>query len=81
MKGYEAIAWQGLFAPAGILRPIVERIAAEVRRIWGLPDVVASLTKLGADPVVSTPDEFMAFARAERVKWAEVVKAAGVKID
>jgi tripartite-type tricarboxylate transporter receptor subunit TctC len=59
----------------------MDRIAAEVRRIWSLPEVVAALTKLGAEPVVSTPDDFTAFTRAERVKWAEVVKAAGVKID
>src|SRR5262245_1990367 len=81
VQGYEAIAWQGLFAPAGTPRPVVDRIAGEVRRIWSLPEVVAALTKLGAEPVVSTPDEFMAFTRAERVKWAEVVKAAGVQID
>jgi len=81
VKGYEAIAWQGLFAPAGTPRPVVDRIAGEVRRIWTLPEVVAALTKLGAEPVVSTPDEFASFARAERVKWAEVVKAAGVQID
>jgi tripartite-type tricarboxylate transporter receptor subunit TctC len=81
VTGYEAVAWQGLFAPAGTPRPVVDRIAGEVRRIWALPEVVAALTKLGAEPVVSTPDEFAAFARAERVKWAEVVKAAGVQID
>jgi len=81
VQGYEAVAWQGLFAPAGTPRPVVDRIAAEVRRIWALPEVVAALTKLGAEPVVSTPDEFAAFARAERAKWAEVVKAAGVQID
>ena len=78
VTGYEAIAWQGLFAPAGTPRPVVDRIAAEVQRIWALPEVVAALTKLGAEPVVSKPDEFTAFCRAERVKWAEVVKAAGV---
>jgi len=37
--------------------------------------------KAGLLPSQITPDEFTAFARAERVKWAEVVKAAGVKID
>jgi tripartite-type tricarboxylate transporter receptor subunit TctC len=81
VNGYEAVAWQGLFAPAGTPRPVVDRIAGEVRRIWALPEVMAALTKLGAEPVVSSPDEFTAFARAERVKWAEVVKAAGVQID
>jgi tripartite-type tricarboxylate transporter receptor subunit TctC len=59
----------------------VDKIAVEVKRIWALPEVMASLKTLGADPVASTPDEFTAFARAERAKWAEVVKAAGVKID
>jgi tripartite-type tricarboxylate transporter receptor subunit TctC len=81
VKGYEAIAWQGLFTTTGTPRPIVNKIAVEVQRIWALPEVVASLKKLGADPAISTPDEFTAFARAERLKWAEVVKASGVKID
>jgi tripartite-type tricarboxylate transporter receptor subunit TctC len=81
VKGFEATAWQGLFAPAGTPRAIVDAIALEVKRIWALPDVIASLKAQGADPVTSTPDEFMAHTKAERVKWAEVVKAAGVKID
>ncbi len=81
VPGYEAVAWQGLFAPAGTPRPVVDKIAAEVKRIWGLPEVMTSLKGLGAEPVTSGPDDFSAFARAERVKWGEVVKAAGVKVD
>jgi tripartite-type tricarboxylate transporter receptor subunit TctC len=81
VKGYEAVAWQGLFAPSGTPRPIVDKIAAEAKRVWALPEVVTSLKNLGAEPVVSTPDEFTKFTRAERVKWGEVVKASGVKID
>lgn len=81
-KGYEAVAWQGLFAPAGTPKPVVEKIAAEAKRIWQLPDVVKALENVGADSALSdSPDAFTAFARAERVKWAEVVKAAGVKIQ
>jgi len=82
IKGFEATAWQGLFAPAGTPKPIVEAIAAEAKRVWNLPEVKAVLTKAGADSALSaTPDAFTAFARAERAKWAQVVKAAGVKID
>lgn len=82
IKGFEATAWQGLFAPAGTPKPIVEAAAAEAKRIWNLPEVKSALTKVGADSALSeSPDAFTAFARAERVKWAEVVKAAGVKID
>jgi tripartite-type tricarboxylate transporter receptor subunit TctC len=82
IKGFEATAWQGLFAPAGTPKPIVEAAAAEAKRIWNLPEVKSALTKVGADSTLSaSPDAFTAFTRAERVKWAEVVKAAGVKID
>ena len=81
LKGYEATAWQGVFAPAATPRPLVEQMSAEVRRIWGLPDVVKALQNVGAEPAVSTPDEFAEYARAERVRWGEVVKASGVKIE
>jgi tripartite-type tricarboxylate transporter receptor subunit TctC len=81
VKGFEAVAWQGLFTTAGTPRPIVDRIAAEVKRAWELPEVVAALKAQGAEPVTSSPEEFAAFARAERVKWGEVVRDAGVSID
>jgi tripartite-type tricarboxylate transporter receptor subunit TctC len=81
LPGYEATAWQGLFAPAGTPRPIVEAIAAEVGRIWKLPDVSKALQAVGAEPVTTTPDEFTQYTQSERAKWGEVVKAAGVKID
>ena len=82
VKGYEATAWQGLFAPAGVPKPIVEKIAAEAKRIWNLPAVKKNLEDVGADSALSdSPEAFVAFTRAERVKWAEVVKAAGVKIE
>jgi len=81
LKGYEATAWQGLFAPAATPRPIVDKIAAEVKRIWSLPEVVAALKNVGAEPAPSTPDEFTAYTKSERAKWGEVVKAAGVHID
>ena len=81
LKGYEATAWQGLFAPAGIPRPILDKIAAEVKQVWQLPEVVAALKNVGAEPVTSSPDEFTAYIAAERVRWGDVVKASGVKID
>jgi tripartite-type tricarboxylate transporter receptor subunit TctC len=82
VKGFESVAWQGLFSPAGVPKPIVEKIAAEARRVWSLPDVKKALMDVGADSALSeSPDAFVAFTRAERAKWAEVVKAAGVKIE
>ena len=81
LAGYEATAWQGLFAPAGTPRPIVEAIAAEVKRVWELPEVITALKNVGAEPAPSTPDEFASYTAAERDRWGEVVKASGVKID
>jgi tripartite-type tricarboxylate transporter receptor subunit TctC len=81
LAGYEATAWQGLFAPAGTPRTIVDKIAGEVRRIWTLPEVIAALTNVGAEPAPSTPDEFSAYIAEERPRWGEVVRASGIKIE
>jgi tripartite-type tricarboxylate transporter receptor subunit TctC len=81
VKGYEATGWQGLFAPAGTPRPIVDKVAAEVKRIFESPEVIASLKKLGGEPAPMNPDQFAEFTRSERAKWQEVVKASGVRID
>jgi tripartite-type tricarboxylate transporter receptor subunit TctC len=81
LKGYEATAWQGLFAPAGTSRAIVDKIAAEVKQVWGLEEVITALKNVGAEPAPSSPDEFAAYIAAERGRWGEVVKAAGVKLD
>jgi tripartite-type tricarboxylate transporter receptor subunit TctC len=81
LAGFEATGWQGLFAPAGTPRPIIEKLADEVKRIFLLPEVVTSLEKVGGDPLPMRPDDFARFARTERIKWAEVVKSSGVRID
>jgi len=69
LPGYEATAWQGIFAPAGTPRPIVDRLAEAVKVILGQPDVAAQLLAVGAEPAPLPPDAFAAFARAERAKW------------
>jgi tripartite-type tricarboxylate transporter receptor subunit TctC len=81
LPGYEATAWQGLFAPAGTPRPIVEKLAAEAKRILGLPEVVAALHAVGAEPAPLGPEAFAAFAGAERAKWKEVVRVSGARIE
>ena len=81
LPGYEATAWQGLFAPAGTPRATIEAIAAQLNQIWKSPDVIKALQAVGAEPVTTTPDEFTAYTKTERTKWGEVVKAAGVKIE
>lgn len=81
LPGFAVSGWQGLFAPAGTPRPIVERISSEVRRVFALPAVDAELRKVGGEPAPMTPDEFADFIRSERPRWKEVVAASGLKID
>jgi tripartite-type tricarboxylate transporter receptor subunit TctC len=81
ISGFEATAWQGLFVPTGTPRPVVEALAAEMKRILELPEVVKSLKDLGAEPAPSTPEEFARFLTSERERWQAVVKASGARID
>jgi tripartite-type tricarboxylate transporter receptor subunit TctC len=81
IKDYAVPSWQGLFAPAGTPKPIVEKIAAALKRSFGKPDVAEALTKLGGDPAVMGPDEFTAYIKTQTPQWRDVVSAAGVHID
>jgi tripartite-type tricarboxylate transporter receptor subunit TctC len=81
VAGYEVVAWQGIFAPAGTPPAIVQRLYTEISGILKQPDVQERLAKLGVDPSGMTPQQFAAFQAAEIAKWAKVVKEAKVKVD
>jgi tripartite-type tricarboxylate transporter receptor subunit TctC len=79
LPGYDASTWHGLFAPAGTPRAIVEKMAGDVKRIYETPDVQAKLKEIGAVPSPMTPDRFAEFGAAERKRYGEIVKAAGLQ--
>jgi tripartite-type tricarboxylate transporter receptor subunit TctC len=81
LQGYAVPSWQGLFAPAGTPKPIIEKVAAAMTRSFTQPEVVNEMSKLGADPVLKGPDEFAEYIKLEMPKWRDVVKASGVHID
>lgn len=81
IPGYEATSWFGVFVPAGTPKPVVDRLAAEVKAVLELPEVVKKLSDVGAKPSPNTPEAFTAFIDAEREKWAEVIKVSGAKVD
>ena len=76
--GFEALSWQGLFAPAGTPKDIVERLSAETRKALASPDIRDFFTRQGFEVAGSTPAEFRAFVEGEIPKWARVVKDAGL---
>jgi tripartite-type tricarboxylate transporter receptor subunit TctC len=81
IPGFEATSWHGVFAPAGTPKPIVDKMAAEMKRILELPDVKDKLFEIGAVASPMTPEDFARFIDGERAKWADVVKASGAKMD
>ncbi|WP_428564739.1 Bug family tripartite tricarboxylate transporter substrate binding protein [Ramlibacter sp.] len=80
-SGFEPNGWFGLFVPAGTPPEIVRKLSAETARIVRLPEVAERFAGLGINPLGSTSDEFAAVLRADAPKWAQIVKAANIKID
>ena len=81
LKGYEIVGWNGLFLPSGTPQNIVAYLHGLTVKMLVQPDVKERLATLGAEGVGNTPDEFRAFVKAEIVKWAQVVKEAGLKVE
>jgi tripartite-type tricarboxylate transporter receptor subunit TctC len=79
VKGYAVTNWYGLLAPAKTPRPIVERLHKDVASALEQPEVAKRFAADGAEPVSSTPREFAAHIREEGIKWAKVIKEAGIR--
>jgi tripartite-type tricarboxylate transporter receptor subunit TctC len=78
--GYKAMSWNGLMAPAGTPKEIVDRIAAEVGHVMKDPKFVQRLKNFGADPLGGGPEEFKAMISADIALWGEALEIAGVKL-
>ncbi len=79
LKGFQAVAWNGLSAPARTPKDIVNKINADVATALRSPDVIEKFKNEGAQPLSMTPPEFSAFIRDELVKWGKVVAFAKIK--
>ena len=77
--GYNVVTWNGLMAPAGTPRPIVDRIAAEFGHAVRDQKFAERLTAFGVDPLGNSPSEFAALIAAEIRQWIEAVNLAGAK--
>ena len=79
--GFEALAWNGLFAPAGTAGEVVARINADVNAVLDDPSVRDTLAKQGLIPGGGTPAEFKAFIDSESSKWAAIIRKNNISID
>ena len=78
VPGFDVSVWYGVFAAAGTPQPIVQKLNAEFIRAMNVPEVKKQIEASGYQVVGSTPAELDAHLRSEIVRWAKVVKAAGV---
>jgi tripartite-type tricarboxylate transporter receptor subunit TctC len=81
LKGYEVTSWFGLAAPAATPREVILRVNQALNRTTADLQVRDSLVSRGATVIQGTPEQFLAFVRAESDKWAPVVKRAGIVAD
>jgi tripartite-type tricarboxylate transporter receptor subunit TctC len=76
--GYEISSWQGVFAPAGTPKNIIDRLNGEIVAMLTTPEVQARIKHEGAVPVGSSPEQWSERFRSEVAKWAKVVQSAGL---
>ena len=81
LPGFDVTQWIGVFAPAATPQPIVDRIYAAVVASVKQPDLIERYETLGAEPLGNTPKEFASLVASDVKRWAEIVRAAKLKID
>jgi tripartite-type tricarboxylate transporter receptor subunit TctC len=78
--GVVIVGWSGILAPAGVPKPIIDKLHAGLVQVLAMPDVKAMIVKQGSNPVSSnSPEDFGRFIRSEMEKFRPVVKAAGLE--
>ena len=81
VPGYEAGTWTGVIAPAGLPRPILDKLNAAINAAIRSPLFTERFAQIGDEPAGGTPEDFAELIRKDSAKWAEVVRRSGAKID
>jgi tripartite-type tricarboxylate transporter receptor subunit TctC len=81
LPDYQSGSWYGVLVPAGTPRPIIDRLHGTIVKALQQPDVAQRLAAEGAEVIGSTPEEFAGHIKAELARVADVVRAAGIKIE
>jgi len=81
VPGFAINNWAGVFVAGGTPRPIIERLNSEIVKALAPPDVRQKLLEMGLVAGTNTPEQFTSYIQAETVRWARVVKDAGIKLD
>lgn len=79
VAGFDVSSWQGIYAPAGTPKPVVDKLNKALTTIIAKPDVRAKMDSLGLEYTANTPEQFAAFQKTEQAKWAKVIKDGNIK--
>ena len=80
-KGFEAVTWFGVLAPAGTPKEVIAKLNAEFNKALQSPELRKKLGDEGADPAGGTPEQFAALIKDEIPRWGKLVKESGAKVD
>jgi tripartite-type tricarboxylate transporter receptor subunit TctC len=81
VPGYEFTAWIGAFGPAGMPKPIVDKLNADIQKVLKMPDVGDKLKAQTLDPIFMTPEQFAKRVKSDYDKYEKVIKISGAKVD
>ena len=81
LPDFEAVQYYGLSAPAGVPRPIVERLNKELRSMIESEEMTKRIVADGGDPIASTPEQYAANIERQEGKWATLIKKLGLKVE
>lgn len=81
VKGYEANNWNGVVAPTGTPRAVIDKLHRDIVATLQEPAIADRMAKAGLEPIGDTPVEFTQYLKAEAAKWDRLVKTAGIKAE
>jgi tripartite-type tricarboxylate transporter receptor subunit TctC len=81
VPGYLAPTWTGVIAPAGVPRPIVDKLNAAINKVLTTDAFKTKFAVIGDEPAGGTPEDFAQTIKADSAKWADVIKRSGAKLD
>jgi tripartite-type tricarboxylate transporter receptor subunit TctC len=82
LKDFELVAWQGVVGPAGLPRPIVDAVAAQIKKLTNNPATHDKFKLIALQSLPdSTPDSFAAYVKTEVDRWATIVKTSGAELE
>ncbi len=81
VSGFELTVWGGVVVPAGVPKPIVAKLNAEINKALAAPVLKEKFPAMGYTIVGGTPEQFEAFVKKEAAKWADVIKRSGAKVE